>query len=495
MTKKRISLATIEELEPEWLRKIHIPNWIVLVLGLIFLFRVPSLFEPYYHHDEMVSLTAGIGMNQGLSLYKDIYVDNSPLLYLIAAISGNLFWFRAILALWMMITTVFFYKLAEILFPKKHLIVLGATVAFAILTTIPLFEGQIAHAEAFALGPTIAAFHILLSRELTKKNLLIAGVLFSISALFKVPSVFDIGAVIFIWIVSPKRGKYDVSQFIRQSLFLLSGFIVPILFTFVWYAFGGSFNEYLTAAFLQNKEFYAPLIVRGVFLGLGLVILYMFRKKLSGSFLFAAAWLIFSLFAATLSATPNPHHLIQVVPSVSLLIGVLLASQSIEQPLPIIPLFLFSLSIVYFQFAYQPIASYYQRFLLFNGGQITKEEYFAGFDKNATRNYEIAQYLLTSSNEREKVFVWGDSPTIYALSKRLPPTKYLSAEHINRFSTQDAVFDSLVKTKPKFVITLPSAPDFPSLEILLQSEYLLIDSLDGAQIWKAVGVSVNSLLK
>src|SRR4030066_557978 len=102
--------------------KLHIPslpNWLIGVLALVFILRIPSFFEPYYYGDEMVYMTLGQGVSQSVTLYKDIYDNKPPLLYLAAAVAGSLFWFKVILTFWNLITIVFFYKLAKFLFEKN----------------------------------------------------------------------------------------------------------------------------------------------------------------------------------------------------------------------------------------------------------------------------------------------------------------------------------------------------------------------------------------
>ena len=96
-----------------WIHKIHLPAWVVGILAIVLILRIPSFFEPYYYGDEMIYLALGQGVRQGLILFKDIHDNKPPLLYLAAAIAGNLFWFKAILCFWNMFTVAFFYKLSS----------------------------------------------------------------------------------------------------------------------------------------------------------------------------------------------------------------------------------------------------------------------------------------------------------------------------------------------------------------------------------------------
>lgn len=132
------------------IEKAHLPVWLEALLGVIFVLRIPTFFEPFYYGDEMIYLTLGNAVKHGLTLYKDIHDNKPPLLYLIAAVAGNVFWFKVILALFSLLAIVFFYKLAKKILEKEKM-VLVATIFFSILTTLPLLEGNIANAENFMM--------------------------------------------------------------------------------------------------------------------------------------------------------------------------------------------------------------------------------------------------------------------------------------------------------------------------------------------------------
>lgn len=132
-----------------------LPKWLLGIICLVLVLRIPTFFEPYYYGDEMVYLTLGQGVRQGLTLYKDIHDNKPPLLYLTAAIAGSLFWFKVILAAWCIFTVVLFYKLAKMLFEKNLAAQKLSTLIFALLTTLPLLEGPTVNSELFMIGFTI----------------------------------------------------------------------------------------------------------------------------------------------------------------------------------------------------------------------------------------------------------------------------------------------------------------------------------------------------
>jgi hypothetical protein len=58
--------------------------WFLISAGLIFfLLRLPSLFEPYWYGDEGIYQALGLGINNGRILYRDIFDNKPPFLYVL----------------------------------------------------------------------------------------------------------------------------------------------------------------------------------------------------------------------------------------------------------------------------------------------------------------------------------------------------------------------------------------------------------------------------
>jgi len=480
-----------------WIHKIHLPAWVVGVLAIVLILRIPSFFEPYYYGDEMIYLTLGQGIRQGLALFKDIHDNKPPLLYLTAALSGNLFWFKAILAFWNLLTVAFFYKLSAKLFEKNVRVQIVATSIFAILTTIPLFEGNIVNAELFMVGFTLIALYALLSGTLNYKKIFFAGFLFGIGALFKIPAAFDLPIIIAYWFMTNDFKNWG--SVIKNTFILIAGFVSPIILSFAWYFISGTLSEYIKAAFMQNvgylssfrpgdvqKPFYvrnAPLLIRAAIVLVGTLVLYLSRKKLSKNFLLFCIWTLFGLFAVTLSERPYPHYFIQILAPVSFFFGMFFAERSVEQALVVIPLAVSFFVPVYYKFYYYQTAGYYTRFINFATGRIDKTQYFQSFASTVNRNYKISDFLSTSSLPSDRVFMWDpDSAIVYALSRRLPPIKYVADYHINDYSSLSEVAKQLSANPPKFII-LTSGHPYPNLTPLLEDSYLLVSQIENANIY------------
>lgn len=476
------------------------PNWLIGLLALFFIFRIPSFFEPYYYGDEMVYLTLGQGVRQGLTLYKDLHDNKPPLLYLTAAAAGNLFWFKVILAFWSLITIFFFYKLSKHLFENNLKAQKLATLLFGLLTTLPLLEGLTVNSELFMIGFTIVALLILLQDKLKSRSIFLAGVLFGLGALFKIPAAFDMPIIIVYWVLTEDLKNWK--NILKNTVILGLGFVAPILLTFIWYFFKGALPEYIKAAFLQNvgyvssfrpgdvqKSFLvrnAPLLIRGLIVLLGSGLLFVLRKKLSKRFVLLTLWTLFALFAITLSERPYSHYLIQAVAPVSLLFATFFTEQSLEQSLVVIPLALAFFVPVYYKFWLYPTISYYERFINFATGKETKSQYFNGFSANVERDYEIANFLVTSSKTSDRVFMWDpDSAAVYALSKRMPPIKYVVDYHIYDYSTKAIEAKNISANLPKFIILTNSNP-YNELLPLIKMKYILVNQIQDTNIYSRV---------
>jgi len=448
----------------------------------------------------MIYMTLGTGVRQGLTLYKDIHDNKPPLLYLTAAISENLFWFKIILAFWNLVTIVVFYKLSKLLFEKNQKLQKFATVLFGVFTTIPLLEGLTVNSEVFMILFSILAFLILLKKRVGPKGIFIAGILFGLGTLFKVPAAFDAPIVVFYWIITDKLT--DWKKILKNTTILFAGFALPILVTFVWYFAKGALPEYIKAAFLQNvgylssfrpgdiqKSFLArnaPLLTRGLAVFTGSVLLFLFRKKLSRKFVLFSLWTLFALFAVTLSERPYPHYLIQVVAPASFLVAMFFTEKSFEQSLTVIPLALTFFVPVYYGFWHYPTLSYYLRFVNFATHQQTKTQYFNSFSPTTSRDYEIAKFITTSSKPTEKIFMWGpDSSSVYALSRRLPPTKYVADYHVFDYSSKMQEAEKISENPPKFII-LTNDNIYTELIPLIKRKYVLINTIENANIYSRI---------
>ncbi len=479
------------------LKKFLKSYWLVFVFILVIFLRLPSLFEPFTYGDEGIYLTLGQSWRKGAVFYRDIHDNKPPLLYLLAGVAYSFANYRLILFFWSLITAYFFSKLGRFLFKKNGWAVFSSTLIFAILSSIRLFEGTIANAENFLIGTSILGFYFLLT---AKKNyqFFFAGLLFSLSTLFKIPAAFDFAAAVTFGFLLFMQNRRNYSLFIiRYSLFAL-GFFLPILLSLLYYASQNALSQYLTAAFFQNIPYLAswapdkpqagglPIPLLGRALGILIVfsLLFSLRKRLSSAAKLTTLWFSFSLFAALLSSRPYPHYLLQTIPPLTLSLGLILAKEK-EKIISLTMVVVLVFSMVIFNYWHYPTVSYLQNFYSFALNLKTRDDYFAYFGGHTQDLYQVAAYLKTHTEAEEEIFIWSNHPSIYPLAERSPVGRYATAYHIIDFNGYEETIKALQSSLPRYIVrSLEEKRAFPSLEALLANQYLKIETVGQFEIYR-----------
>jgi hypothetical protein len=356
----------------------------------------------------------------------------------------------------------------------------------------------VANAENFMLLPIITGFLLILKFQEKKRFLVffLSGVVFALAALFKVPAGFDFAAaLVFIFIITEKK-----LFAIRDTLYAIFGFLLPFFITFAYFFWQNAWREYFIAAFSQNLPYLSSwtggqtlsgglpiaLLIRAGLVGLVILLIIFWRRKISLAAKLILLWFSFSLFAALLSSRPYPHYLLQVIPSLSLSAG-LVFKKSKEKIIPLLLVCIFVFSFLFFHFWHYPNLSYYLNFYQFALGKKNKEEYFSFFGDHAKTLYEIADYVQQHTQPEEKIFIWGTQPSIYALSRRLPVGRYTVSYHIIDFNGYQETMMALKEKSPKLIIKLEEEKrPFSQLEAFLKTDYLVVKEFSGAEIYLRV---------
>jgi hypothetical protein len=491
-------------------------EWLVILLFLIFILRIPSLYEPHWYGDEEIYLVMGQGLRKGLVFYRDIFDHKPPVIYVVAAIVQNVFWFRLLLMIVHGISVVYFAKLSELLLKKKWNVILSTSV-YALLSTLPFLEGNIANGENFMTVPALIGMYLIYKSE--KKNaevktasFFLIGVLFSIAFLTKVPIIFDfLAAGMFWWIFAQKKLtlKNTFKRFFSKKLWLtVLGFFVPILLSVVYYYIKGAMEPYVRSALLQNIGYVQswrggeaetsmlsnPLVWRFLVIA-GLISVFLMFKKykcVSNKTLLVSVWLLMATYGSLLSNRPYPHYLLQPLIPAVLLLGLLIDRLTrkkgkdiftILSTISVVTIFLIEVG-----FWSYPTIPYYKNFISFASGKISRQDHDNFFPSALERNTKIATYLRQRTSADEKVFVWGEEPAIYDLADRVPVGKYIVSFHIRDFpSGYDDTYEALTSYMPPYIVVIPSqVPSFPRLEALMQTNYIKVEEIDDAVIYKLI---------
>jgi hypothetical protein len=460
----------LNRLRSEWKNE-----WLVAAcMLLVILLRIPSLFEPYWYGDEGVYLTLGNAIRNGSLLYRDIYDNKPPVLYMLAGLTGNVAWFRALLLVWMLATIIFFWLLLKKLFPEKETLIKVSLVFFTLLSSIPLIEGNIANAEIFMIGPTILAFYLMAGLLIPKTQVktepikaAAAGILLGIAFLLKVPAVFDCIALFAFGVILLSRENWK--KLLMTYSALGAGFLIPVVASFGFFAWHLAAGEYLRSAFLQNFGYVsswragsssggglkekAGLLGRAGAVALFFGGLYYARNKFKKADILVFLWFAFALFGALLSERPYPHYLIQALPALAIVVGMLASrGKLLVKSTGVALVLVLAVSVFLIHFWAYAVGAYYRNFVTYAVGAETKTDYLRYFGNQVVPTYNAAGYLAVRLNTNDRIFVWGDYPYLYPLSKTLPVGRYTATYHIVDYNGYDETITALEKANPRYIV-------------------------------------------
>lgn len=511
------TLARIEKSKSYW--------FLLIVVFIFFLLRLPSLIEPYWYGDEGIYHVIGDALNNGKLLYRDIWDNKPPLLYIIYALfKSDQFSVRTFSLIAGIGAVIAFFAIVKTIFQKSN-IQFSLTTLFAFLFGLPLLEGNIANSENFMLffilvsGYLILKSYSLLPHFSPRKKsfvlsfkskafqlLLMSGFILSFAFLFKAVAMFDFLA--FSWILlifillhteipsHLKQGKNLLLLSLSTLFPFVLGFSLPIVFTTSYFLMQGAFLEFLKASLFQNVGYvgygntliipHGLLIIKCVLLFIISIGIYLKRERFTKGGIFIIIWSAFSLFNAFFSQRPYTHYLLVFLPSFILLCGLFfqpaLSSLSKKDLQKNQIIFLVTFFIILFalvtQFrVYSKTLRYYQNFLTFITNKKTVQEYQAFFDKKTPRDYEIAQYIKMRTKESDSIFVWGNNAQLYTLANKLPPGRFIVAYHITAYPYSiDETREALTIKKPRFIIVMPDS-GFPPYNLLGYSQKLIINQV------------------
>lgn len=471
-------------------------EWLLLLLILVGILRIPTLITPNFYGDEEIYFVMGRAWSEGVPLYEAMFDHKPPLIYIVAGIFSTIPLFRGFLLVSMLIHTIVFWIFAQRFWGERHpYLAKLSSLIFVVLTTIPTFEGHIVNAELLMMLPvTISLLMIWKEPKISSGKKLLwyfgAGVVAGIGWLYKIPVVFDIAAIgLFVFIFAKKTWLESIKEIFSPRLWMyLGGFALPLLASFGYYFLKGHGESYLATVFTVNlgyvsswksesfttfNPFKSGLVVRGVILMGYTLLLYLIRKRIDKRLGFAALWSGWALFGALLSYRPYPHYLQEVVPAISLLIPSIFTTKTVVGWLVwTVVLCIGTLTQKDVGFWAYEARSLYANYWQLKQGKISTEEYRNRFD-NARRNYNAAEFIKSRLTPGERIYVWGSDPTIYNLTRTIPAGgKYIVNFHVRDLERYDYVMSELEKQRPEAIVVLDSNPDFAELEALIETKYV-----------------------
>ncbi len=496
--------------------RIKINWWLVGILLGILLLRIPSWFEPNWYGDEGIYLALGQAINRGGVLYRDIWDNKPPLLYLLYAIQPTLLWAKLSATVFVLATCGLVYVLAKKIFSDQKndaVYSLMAVGISGIFLSIPFFEGTIANAELYFTLPIVLGALLvwkMVSGGFRTVTASWVGLLAAIAFLFKVPAVFDFGGLILAYlIIDLEKGfvwsRLGIIRTVRKKINILMPigvvFVIPLAITGIYFYLNHGLSDFIIAAFSQNASYVAidsgplsklsnPLFVKAIVLlfGSALLMLGYWKKRVSKELLFLSLWFGFALYGALLSNRPYMHYLLQIVVPTTLLMGYVLVNVKkyfwVLAALILIGVYLWRSFTGAFNL---DTAAYYRNFWNYISERESWDDYAANFDPRTLTIYQVADFIRQNTLPNDPIFVWADASYIYVLANRPPVTKFIAAHHLSTIDpvNYNLVMDRLNRFQPKYIlVSRPVGFQFPNLEVLLAKNYRLVNMFNDIYVYK-----------
>jgi 4-amino-4-deoxy-L-arabinose transferase-like glycosyltransferase len=482
--------------------------WLSIILILTFLVRAPFLAEPF-ECDQAVFANLGWNWQNGKIIYKDIFDNKPPLVYLFVRLLINLFGYSdwgihfgyAVLALF---STFVFYLLSKLFF-RRAVALLGSFL-YGLFSGGALISGSFANAENLMVFFVISAFYFF-GVALQKENslfLFISGNLIGLAMMAKQSALFEaLAFALFLLASSLKNGQ--VYSGLKKTAVFWSGAILLIILCWGYFMAKGAGRDFLDSVFLYNMFFGRIVGIRqglvnfwhsffwtpreNIFLwvlaGLGLIFACL---KRDGKSRLLILWLAASALGVVSSLRFYPHNFIQVIPALVLLASLYLDKMFVGSTIlwrKYLAAGLLALALLSFMgvqwkyyFCYSPVDSLINR--------------RAGLARPALYQeaHRLSALIKSNTKPNSCIYVWGLWPEIYFYSQRLPASKYFFIPSMGAMIGKmpglinRQVLADTIKNQPEYFIIdyhFKDALGSPLREFLKQ-HYLLEAEIAGCKV-------------
>lgn len=281
--------------------------------------------------------------------------------------------------------------------------------------------------------------------------------------------------------ICPSTPLLQFTIFIRLFV-LTAGFITPFVITLLPFVLSGALSDFWVNVFERNLSYSSWensfRIYYLIFLIIVLPLFYYFRKRFSPAFTLLFLWFFLAVLGSRISIRPYTHYLIQVLPSLSLIVFFIIFDIRRNFLLAFVPLFFYLALVPQFPLNRGSVGyqlGYYRNFIDYKSGKINITVYRSFFDPHVPRTYAVADYLKANTLPGQPTFIWGDDALIYDLSDRPPIGKYIVAyiTPIWDSNFKETVHDLVIK-QPLYILVSTERIDvfpFPFLTKFLSENY------------------------
>jgi 4-amino-4-deoxy-L-arabinose transferase-like glycosyltransferase len=480
-----------------------------IALGLLLLAtalaRAPPYIEPLWYGDEGIFAAVAHGVLTGGRLYADAWDSKPPLIFLVYALTLKTFgpemWpLRVLTTATVVGVEVVLFLIGRRLYGPIRAIVAAAL--FGLLTSVPVWEGNLALTEIFMTLPMCAAVLLYLKRgDDRSRNDLVTyggiGLLVAVAALFR-----QTGGSLLLTFIAWLLALHGFQ--VRRLLVLCLGFALPWAavslyflvqgtFDAYWYGIVGFFFTYIPTGYRLSGSERFFIILPSLTV---LVWLAVRRQRIveSGLLPFLLLWFTTSLAGALIAGRPYGHYLIQAFPPLVLLIAGLRLPARREVVTAAVAALVAAQTLFLMFGVYRGVyhiyransSLYYYNFIDYVRGDKSERRYNDFFDWHVNRMLLMASTLDSLGARGRTAFIWGEYPWLYPVAGLTPVTRFPTSAYAQDTPAHWPEFTAaLVEGQPEFVIvTGDSKIPFPFLESFLAEHYRMVGWVQGSRIYE-----------
>jgi 4-amino-4-deoxy-L-arabinose transferase-like glycosyltransferase len=462
---------------------LKIPRKIIVFICftfLSFLLRFWSFFDSVIDHDESLYFLIAQSFLNGIPPYVEIWDNKPPGIFILFSLAILIFGdsitsIRILACLSVAVTSYFLYEIAKLIGNNNEKIGLIAGILYLVFSLSN--NGVAANAEIlFAPLVTLAFYLLFKNTKYGYYKYFVIGLLLGLAMQIKYVVIMDFIAFLVIVITrlffKQNKNNNSIIALIKIYMFATLGFIVPFLFTAIYFITVGYFDEYFYATFISNTKYvdatkfslinFLFAIVNQIYTNFPLYLclfisfIYIKSSKIISlkdkMNLCSLIYWFSSTFVATLISTRFiGHYYLQLLPPLCLISSYIIVQTVTKQAIKNKRnLFLIIMSVLIFLITLYP---HLQKNTELVVNQYIKQQKYLD-DKEVL----IANYINSKISPNNYIYIANYQPIIYYLVRAKLPTKYVFTSHlISYYSVITGInplqeLTSIMDKKPVYVL-------------------------------------------
>ena len=441
---------------------ILLSNPFYTLIFLLLLFAVIAIY-PYHAYDEGLWTYIGWLYNdQGIPPYVGAVENKTPGIFFLYAIAdsfgdNSILFVRTVGVLFTLATTLLIYLIGNKISNNETAVISMWIFGFVVCWRV-LDGFAFAQTETFMIFFSTLAFYLVvdfLNQQNSLKLLFFAGLSLGMAINFKQIAVTTAMGFLLVLFFLTK----DFRSYVKYALAFGLGTIVALIFFYLILFFSGvTFNEYIHGAWgilfnsgsqvggldTQISKFLNLFLFSRLALFLPIIIVFLFNRKLipRPMYIILGLWYLFDFIGSNASGYYYGHQIKQLLPSLSLIVGIVLSNFFLKQK---------KIKNIVF-----PVVIFIG-LLLFPSRQLKmslEKLITPKIEDVINTNYAI-DFITKNSNSNDFVYIFGaDKDAVFTLAKvkRKSSSKYFHSIFITTIKEQRQVYSDLKNNIPKFII-------------------------------------------